>query len=92
MGFAHSAGDALTFYVLTVPSSSSKRQTIIARSVVTIRMPGRKANGTLPHKSSGYYFPSDTEDSHPSANIQGSTTQDLKGSKGLEYSNIEARP
>ena len=70
MGFAHSVGDALTFYVLTVSPSRSKQQSVIARSVVIIRMPGEKSYRALPHKPSVYYFPSDTGDSHPSVNVQ----------------------
>ena len=68
--------------MLTVPSSSSKQQTVIARNVVTIRMPGEKTHRVLHQKPSGCYFPSDAGDSHPSANVQSSTTQDLRGSKG----------
>ena len=59
LGFAQNVWDVLTFYVLNKPSSN-KQQTIIARSIVTNRLPSERAYRSIPHKPSRYYFPAYT--------------------------------
>ena len=78
LGFAGNVGDASTFYVLTV-LSNGKRQTVIARSVVTPRLPGKRANRSLPHKLTRYYFPTYSGQSQSSVNSSLDIDQDLRG-------------
>ena len=69
---------SLTFYVLTEPPSN-KRQTVIARSVVTPRLPGERAYRSIPLKPSGYHFPTYTGQFQPSDPSILGTDQDLRG-------------
>ena len=78
LGFVQNVGDALNFYVLTEPSRN-KRQTVIARSVVSPRLPGEMTYRSISHKPSDYYFPSYTGQSQPSDTSLLDTDQDLKG-------------
>ena len=78
LGFAQNVGDALTFYVLTEPSSG-KWQTVITRSIVTARWFGERAYRSIPHNPSGYYFPTYTEQSQSSGDSSIDTDQDLRG-------------